>query len=130
MATLLLIEDDEGVRSALSVGLHRLGHVVILAKNSQEGLMCHAAAAGAFDLVICDLMLPGGGGFATIRTLHARSPELPIVAISGATHSLHYLHSTGDSPVRAILPKPFTFPDLVRIVEPLLTRRETAAALA
>lgn len=121
MATILVIEDEEAMRSTVATCLRYRGHTVIEARNGREGLQCHALGSGAFDLVVCDLILPEIGGIETIRRLNARAPELPVLAISGATHTLAYLNAS-DRPQqgRGYLAKPFTARGLVEAVEELL----------
>jgi CheY-like chemotaxis protein len=73
----------------------RRAHTVVEAKNGLEGLQYHAAGSGDFDLVICDLILPGLGEIETIRLLHSRADDLPILAISGAKNTIAYLSTRG-----------------------------------
>jgi CheY-like chemotaxis protein len=122
MATILLIEDDRVVRTALTSALHRRGHIVIATGSGTEGLQSHAAGSGAFDLVICDLLLPEGGGLETIRTLRARAPHLPVLVVSGAPHALRYVEEDGDSHARMYLMKPFEMPVFLEAVDRLLSQ--------
>jgi CheY-like chemotaxis protein len=119
MATILVIEDEDLMRSTVAKCLRYAGHTVVEARDGREGLQCHALGSGDFDLVVCDLILPGLGGIETIRLLHARAASLPILAISGAINTLAYLNSRG--PVwRACLAKPFSSMHLLETVQRLL----------
>ena len=82
METLLFIEDDDGIRLALSMALEDEGYVVRQAPNGQDGL-------GEFrrtppDLVLLDLRLPDMSGFDVCRALRAES-IVPIIMITAQT---------------------------------------------
>jgi CheY-like chemotaxis protein len=119
MATILVIDDEDLMRSTVAKCLRYAGHTVVEARNGREGLQCHAAGSGDFDLVVCDLILPGLGGVETIRLLHSRAGDLPILAISGAINTLSYL-STRGATWCAFLAKPFSPTHLVQSVQDLL----------
>jgi DNA-binding NtrC family response regulator len=121
MATILVIEDDDLMRSAIATCLHHCGHTVITARNGREGLEHHAVGTGVFDLVVCDLLMPDVGGVQTMRTLHTRDAHLPILVISGATHALAYVRRCDMAPAHACLAKPFTLTQLSEAVERLLS---------
>ena len=78
MATLLVVEDDPGIRSALIRALGELGHVVTSAPDAMSGLK--AAVAESPDLVILDLGLPDLDGVELLRMLRAVSAVPVIVA--------------------------------------------------
>lgn len=119
-ATILLIEDEEVMRATIAGALRFAGHTVIEASRGEEGLRRHSEGLGEFDLVICDLILPGTGGVELIRRLRRRTPSLPILAISGATHALKWLESTRGEGPQAELAKPFTPTQLLAAVTGLL----------
>jgi two-component system cell cycle sensor histidine kinase/response regulator CckA len=120
MATILVIEDGDVMRSIVTASLRSRGHTVIEAQSGHEGLECHALASGGLDLVVCDLILPGLGGIGIISTLTARDANLPILAISGALKTLAYLGARDHSAKRAYLAKPFQLTELVETVDRLL----------
>jgi DNA-binding response OmpR family regulator len=121
MATILLIEDDPRLRAVVMRALQNSGHTVVAAENGRDGLASHAAGPVAFDLVVCDLILPELGGFETIRTLQARSPQLPILVMSGAPHAMHYLEAEAGWERRVYLGKPFDLPVFMAAVDRLLS---------
>lgn len=120
MATILVIEDDELMRSAVAACLHHCGHTVITARNGREGLEHHAVGTGVFDLVVCDLLLPEVGGVQTMRTLQTRDTHLPILVISGAVNAIAYVKLRDTAPAHAYLAKPFTLAQLSGAVDQLL----------
>src|ERR1700738_4646695 len=73
MATILVVDDDAGVRNFVRLALGDTGHEVLEAGDGADGL--RQARGGAIDLVLCDLFLPGTGGSGDVcgRPAAARS---------------------------------------------------------
>ncbi|WP_240555890.1 response regulator, partial [Streptomyces albus] len=65
MPFLLLIEDDDAVRTALEMGLTRQGHRVVTAASGEDGLKLLREQRP--DLIVLDVMLPGIDGFEVCR---------------------------------------------------------------
>jgi len=108
MARILLIDDDDSVRTALRLTLSHLGHVVIEACDGEEGLELFRGARA--DLVITDLVMPGKEGIEVLMALRTEQPPVKIIAISGngrfrAADNLHTAKLLGAAHV---LEKPFT----------------------
>lgn len=81
MARVLLIDDEQPVRSALRRLLTHMGHEVVEAENGRMALTL--AAREAVDLVITDINMPEADGIEVIMALSERQPELPVIAVSG-----------------------------------------------
>lgn len=81
MLRILVVDDDPAVRGAIKVVLEHDGHEVILASNGKAGIA--AADEGRFDLVICDIFMPGMDGIETINAFHTKNPRMPVIAMSG-----------------------------------------------
>jgi two-component system, response regulator, stage 0 sporulation protein F len=81
MPTILVIEDDQAIRTALDMLLRKKHFGVFLAADGQTGLRLISSVA--FDAVIIDMFLRGMDGIATIRELIKLKPDLPFIAISG-----------------------------------------------
>ncbi len=81
MARILLIDDDDSVRTMLRLTLAHFGHTVIEARNGKEGLELfqHANA----DLVITDIVMPEKEGLEVLMELRKKHPPVKIIAISG-----------------------------------------------
>ena len=79
MATILLIEDDGSIRSAITRALTDLGHVVTSASTGMSGL--EAAVDNAPDVVLLDLGLPDIDGLQVLAMLRAVS-EVPVIIIT------------------------------------------------
>ncbi|MGA1169904.1 MAG: response regulator [Ilumatobacteraceae bacterium] len=82
MATILLVEDDAGIRAALSLALEDEGYEMLQAPDGRTGL---ALVAGERpDLVLLDLRLPDISGFEVCREIRANS-NLPIIMVTAQT---------------------------------------------
>jgi two-component system, OmpR family, response regulator len=77
---LLLVEDDTALASALRRGLAGEGYAVDLAGSGTEALW--AAREFAYDLIVLDLMIPGGDGISVTRTLRAEERWTPILVLT------------------------------------------------
>lgn len=85
MESLLFIEDDDGIRLALSLALEDEGYSVREAANGTDGLA--AFEQGGIDLVLLDLRLPDMSGFEVCRALRAKS-IVPIIIITAQTDTV------------------------------------------
>jgi CheY-like chemotaxis protein len=81
MIRILLIDDDEAVRKATAILLRAQGFDPVTAEGGKAGVA--AIEAGAFDLVIVDLFMPGMDGMETIKAIRQRNSNIPIIAVSG-----------------------------------------------
>ena len=117
MARILLIEDDDLVRTMLRLTLVHFGHTVIEARNGKEGLerFQHANV----DLVITDIVMPEKDGLEVLMELRERHPSVKIIAISGAD-SGDYLDSARLMGAAKVLLKPFTNERLMTAINALL----------
>jgi two-component system, chemotaxis family, chemotaxis protein CheY len=79
--TVLVIDDDEAVRSSLEMLLEAYGYEVVLARDGRQGLA--AFRANEPDVVLVDLMMPVQGGIETITLIRREWPNAFIVAMSG-----------------------------------------------
>jgi CheY-like chemotaxis protein len=79
--TVLVIDDDEAVRSSLEMLLETYGFQVVLARNGRQGVA--AFRANAPDVVLVDLIMPVQDGLETIALIRREWPKARIVAMSG-----------------------------------------------
>lgn len=77
----LIVEDDELVRSGLAVNLERDGYRVSTAANGDEALAL--LARESVDLVLTDMVMDGVDGLELIRRVSARMPDLPVIVLTG-----------------------------------------------
>jgi PAS domain S-box-containing protein len=104
--TVLLVEDDEGVRKLAQIGLGMKGYKVICARDGAEALTM-AEDAGPIDLVLTDVVMPRLGGPELVRALRARHPTLKVLFMSGYTDDSVVRHGLMDASV-AFIQKPYT----------------------
>src|SRR5262245_6562483 len=79
--SILIVDDEAGVRSSLSGILGDEGYLVEAVESGEAGLA--ALEARRFDLLLLDVWLPGMDGLAALSRVRTLDPELPVVVISG-----------------------------------------------
>lgn len=80
MSRILVIDDEEGMRSFIRTGLQAEGHAVQEAADGPSGLA--AALTGDNDLVILDLGLPKLDGTDVLDQIHQHAPDLPVIVVT------------------------------------------------
>jgi DNA-binding NtrC family response regulator len=83
--TVLLVEDEEGVREFVRAVLTQAGYSVTVARDGEEALALFRNAPHRFDLVLTDVIMPKRTGPALATELHAIDPGLRILFMSGFT---------------------------------------------
>jgi DNA-binding response OmpR family regulator len=127
MATILLIDDDEMLRTVLAMALDVVGHVVLQAENGQKGM--ELLRTTSVDIVITDLVMPVQEGVETIVKLRRERPSLPVIAISGGVpNSYLYLDLASKIGAKRILAKPFLPRQLVALIEEVLIEEKLKSA--
>jgi CheY-like chemotaxis protein len=118
MARILLIEDEDSLRTMLRETIEHFGHTVIEARNGKEGLerFQHANA----DLVITDIVMPEMDGLEVLMALRNRHPPVKVIAISGAQSVEDYLDSARLMGAAKVLLKPFGSEALMAAINKLL----------
>ncbi|GAA1778779.1 response regulator transcription factor [Leucobacter iarius] len=121
---ILIAEDDARLRSVLERALRESGYVVDAHGDGPSALF--AAETDGADLLILDIMLPGGiDGLEVCRRVRANDPGVPILlltALDGTAHRVDGLDSGADD----YLVKPFRLPELLARVRALLRRSALA----
>jgi two-component system, cell cycle sensor histidine kinase and response regulator CckA len=102
----LLVDDEPAVRETLRTLLHRAGYLVFTAADVTSALREFERRKTEIALVITDMMLPDGSGVDIVKTVRAKSPVLPIIAISGMMASGNYDELLHLSPPVECLSKP------------------------
>jgi CheY-like chemotaxis protein len=105
--TVLVVEDQDGVRRLVSNALHACGCRVLEAANGDEALRLAEAVQGGCQLVVTDVVMPGMSGKALAEQLRARWPEIKVLFMSGYPNEVILRHGVMDSEVN-YLEKPFT----------------------
>jgi CheY-like chemotaxis protein len=82
MARILVIDDDDAIRTVLTMLLGQKNHEVVTAQNGLRGLK--VLENDDFDLLIVDLFMPEMDGLETIRIVRKDNPDVPIIVMSGS----------------------------------------------
>ena len=81
--TILLVEDEEGLRGLNARGLTSRGYTVLEAGNGVEAIEVIESRGGAVDLVVSDVVMPEMDGPTLAKELRTRNPNLKIIFVSG-----------------------------------------------
>jgi two-component system, cell cycle sensor histidine kinase and response regulator CckA len=114
--TILLVEDEDGLRSLNARGLRSRGYSVIEASNGIEAMEALEEKDGAVDLVVSDVVMPEMDGPTLLKAMRGRNPNLKIIFVSGYAEDA-FEKSLPENEQFAFLPKPFTLTQLVAAVK-------------
>jgi len=117
--TILLVEDEEGLRALNARGLKSRGYSVIEAGNGIEALDALEKNGGTVDLVVSDVVMPEMDGPTLLKELHKRSPGIKFIFVSGyAEEAFEKSLPPQDGRKQFdFLPKPFTLKQLIEQVK-------------
>lgn len=122
---ILLVDDDDAVRTVVTQALRRAGYVVRTAASIAE--LERELATQAPDLLVTDVVLPDGDGIDRATRLVAERPDLPVIVLS-ARNTLTTAVRANEAGAYDYLPKPFDLEALTRAVAAALARRRHASA--
>jgi two-component system cell cycle sensor histidine kinase/response regulator CckA len=114
--TILLVEDEEGLRSLNARGLRSRGYSVIEASNGVEAMEVFEENNDNVDLVVSDVVMPEMDGPSLLKAMRERNPEVKIIFVSGYAEDA-FEKSLPENQQFAFLPKPFTLSQLVAAVK-------------
>ncbi len=116
MPRILVVDDNDDIRSMLELLLRREGFDVASARDGEEALALFADRAA--DIVITDLFMPERDGIETIVALRDRYPTAKIIAMSGwqSQRGPDYLAVAREIGAAGTLRKPFEPRELLRLV--------------
>jgi DNA-binding NtrC family response regulator len=115
--TILLVDDEEGVRKLVGAVLRSNGYDVLDASNAATALAVYEKNGHKVDMVLTDVVMPQMNGFELGRELTARAPSLKILYMSGFRDNA--IGGSGEPP-KAFLHKPFTPDGLLAKVREVL----------
>ena len=121
-ATVLLAEDEAGVRALARRILERAGFHVFDARHGADAVRVWEQHADEIDIVVTDLVMPEMGGRELAERLREIRPGLPVLFMSGYADDDRTREGVSDLRV-AFLAKPFTTATLVNAVRDALPRR-------
>ena len=114
MATILIIDDEEGIRALLRFTLEAAGHEVVEAANGREGLALYRYRPA--DLVITDIAMPEMNGLDMILELTRYFLDAKVIAISGVGGKKNGLGVAKLLGARRTIQKPFSMVQLLDAV--------------
>jgi len=114
--TILLVEDEEGLRGLNARGLSSRGYTVLQAGNGVEAIEIVDRHDGEIDIVVSDVVMPEMDGPTLLKELRRRKPELKFIFVSGYAGDA-FSENTPEQEKVPFLPKPFTLKQLVATVK-------------
>jgi two-component system nitrogen regulation response regulator GlnG len=124
--TVIVVDDDAGIRTVVRQALLRAGHAV-RTTDSAAGLW-KLIEEGVGDVLITDVLLPDANGLDMIPLVSARRPGLPIIVMS-AQNTLSTAVRATEQGAFDYLPKPFDLNELTRAVQSAVESVTTASSL-
>ena len=120
--TVLLVDDQNVIRTVGRAMLEMIGYKVLTAESGSEGLAIFKANPGQIDLVLLDMVMPGMGGGETFHHLRAIDPNIPVILASGYSleGEVEALLACG---CNGFLPKPFSTAQLSEKIAEVLPER-------
>jgi two-component system nitrogen regulation response regulator GlnG len=124
-ATILIADDDQGIRTVLSHALGRLGHDVRTTGTAAS--LWRWVSDGEGDLVITDVVMPDENGLDMVPRIRKLRPDLRVIVMSAQNTFLTAVRAT-ERGAFEYLPKPFDLKELIEIVQRALTSPNKVAA--
>ena len=119
--TILIADDDEGLRSVLADVLRGLGYRVLEARDGEDAVEIARTHRGDLDLLIADLVMPRLSGYEAAEGVRQLHPQIAVLFISGYVDE-RSLAWKEPSPSMLFLPKPFSISELEEAVASLIDR--------
>ena len=111
MAKLLIVEDDESVRTLAARALERAGHAIDIAADGAQGLSMIRAANGGYDLVVSDIRMPEMDGIEMAIAAAALFPTMKIMLMTGYADQRERAEEL-DGIILDVVQKPFTLAEI------------------
>ncbi len=111
--SILVVDDEEAVRTVLAEVLELEGYRVDLARNGAEGLA--KLSEQPYGVTFLDLRMPGESGIDILKTIKTTSPQMPVIVVSGIAHG-HELEAARRQGAFACVKKPWDTAELLRLI--------------
>ena len=122
IARLLIIEDNEEVLRSLKKYFTKKEYDVVTASNGLDGLKAYENDPNGFDLIITDLVMPNISGVAIISLVKKKSPETPVIAITGWGEHPEALATEAQADL--VLEKPIELDKMDQFINDLLKKKQ------
>ncbi|MFA5263168.1 MAG: ABC transporter substrate binding protein [Opitutaceae bacterium] len=123
--TVLLAEDDAGVRHATHSLLARYGYRVLLAADGEEACQVAAANLHSIEIAVFDVIMPRLGGLQAARRLLSMKADIPVILCSGYAEGITDTDELPD-PSWKLIKKPYAANELLKEIRDALDNREKA----
>ncbi|HTA76940.1 MAG TPA: response regulator [bacterium] len=120
--TILVTEDEEGVRKVLVRALEKQGYKVLQAENGQEGVRRAAGYSDKIDLLLTDTVMPKMNGKELADEVRKFRPKMKVIFISGYAQEILSQQGILDSSIH-LIQKPFDLDFMVREVRRILDEK-------
>ncbi len=121
MSRILVVDDEEPLRTLVARGLGMDGHSCVTAADGAEALDVLIAEQGRFDLLLTDIRMPLMDGIALALAAKAQFPELTIMLMTGYAEQRERAKSL-EAIVEEVMTKPFTIAELRETVMKVIER--------
>jgi len=122
--SVLVVEDQEGIRNMIGESLRRNGYRVVIAEDGDQALQMASGLADPIDLLVTDLMMPNIGGRELAHQLMSLRPQMKVLFMSGYPEQTVSGNEINEE-TEAVLQKPFSLDKLARNVRRVLDKRES-----
>jgi signal transduction histidine kinase/CheY-like chemotaxis protein len=120
--TVLVVDDDDGVRTVASKMLELTGFTVLTANDGREAVVKYRLHQHEIRAVLLDMMMPHLDGEGTLETLRRINPEVKVIVSSGYSERELTNQCTGIAP-KQFLKKPYRYADLISAFRHLLDNK-------
>jgi len=127
MTRVLIVEDEKHLADGLRFNLEAEGYLVDVAETGEAALDLLHADAGAFDVVVLDVMLPGKDGFTVMTEMREAGKFIPTLMLTARGHADDVLKGFAAG-ADDYLTKPFELPILIARIRGLVRRRQWLGA--
>ena len=119
----LIVDDDEMVRTVCSGMLRILQHDVIAVDSGETAIRTLQSAEVPFDLIFLDEIMPGISGPQTMQKLAYLGIKIPVILCSGREMTVEEFTGAEELRPHAVLGKPFTIQRLQEAIDAAIERR-------
>jgi CheY-like chemotaxis protein len=120
--TILVAEDQDGVRQMTQKILEKCGYNVLSAEGAEQALHLAKHHQGAIDLLLTDVVMPGMSGPELVESLVSFRPEIPAIYMSGYTDDQLQHHGVLHEDV-VLIEKPFSAKGLTGTIRQVLNEK-------
>lgn len=114
--TVLVVDDEPGVRQIVGLLLRRRGHEVLEADDGEAAVQAVRQAGSSIDAVLLDVMMPRMTGHEALSAIRELQPEMPVVFFSGYDRAEVSGHLQTATTHTAFVPKPFANEQLLAAI--------------